>query len=68
MMLCGNRRESIALIAVALKVALRDQPEDAGEAARDVRVLSHIGGLEQVLRDLLAARETAERDVSKASR
>ena len=41
---------------MALEVALRDQAEDACEAAPDVRFLLHVGGLEQVARHLLAAR------------
>ena len=52
----GDGGERVGLVAVALEVALRDQAEDAGEAAPDVRFLLHVGGLEQVFGHLLAAR------------
>ena len=44
--------QRVGLVAVFLEIKPGDLAEDAGEAAGDIGLLAHIGGLEQVLPDL----------------
>src|SRR6516164_4242678 len=48
----GNQRQRIGLIAVFLEIEAGDLAENAGEAARNVSFLTYIGRLEQVPTDL----------------
>ena len=48
----GDARERVRLVAVLLEIEPGDLAEDAGEAAVDVGLLAHVGRLEQVLADL----------------
>ena len=48
----GNARQRIRLVAPALEIESRDLAEDAREAAFDVGLFAHIGGLEQIFADL----------------
>ena len=52
----GDARERVRLVAPALEIERRDAPENAREAALDVGLLAHVGGLEQILADLGAGR------------
>ena len=47
-----DHRERVGLVAVFLEIGIRDLAEDAREAALDVRLVLHVGGLEQVAADL----------------
>ena len=47
----GDRRQRVRLVAVALEIALGDAAEDAGETALDAGLLLEIGGLEERLAD-----------------
>ena len=53
MILGGDRRQGIGLVAKAREVILRDQAEDAGKAARRMGLFLDIGRLEQGFADLL---------------
>ena len=48
----GDARERVRLVAPALEIEAGDLAEDAGKAAVDIGLLAHIGGLEQVASDL----------------
>ena len=48
----GDHRERVGLVAVALEIEARDLAEDAGEARRRVAVLRQVGGLQEVPADL----------------
>ena len=47
-----DHRERVGLIAVFLKIQPGDASENTGEAAVDIGLLTHVGGLEQVPADL----------------
>src|SRR6202034_4652832 len=48
----GDARQRVGLVAPALEIEAGDLAENAGEAAVDVGLSAHVGRLEQVLTDL----------------
>src|SRR5712691_8033964 len=48
----GDARERVGLVAPALEIERSDLAENPGEAAVDVGLLAHVGSLEQVAADL----------------
>ena len=49
-------RERVRLVAPALEIKTCDLAENAGEAAIDIGLLAHVGGLEEIAPDLGAGR------------
>ena len=47
-----DHRKRVGLIAVFLEIGIRDLAEDSREAALDVRLVLHVGSLEQIAADL----------------
>jgi hypothetical protein len=52
----GDARERIGLVAPALEIERGNLAENAGEAAVDIGFLAHVGRLQQVAADLGARR------------
>jgi hypothetical protein len=52
----GDRRQAVGLVAVFLEVAVGDLAEDTGEARRGVAVLRQVGGAQQIGADLRPGR------------
>ncbi len=52
----GDARERVRLVAPALEIKAGDLAEDAGEAAVDIGLLAHVGRLEKITPDLRGGR------------
>ena len=52
MVLCGDPGERVGLVAVLLEIEPGDLAKDSRKAARDIRLVAHIGCFEQVAADL----------------
>jgi hypothetical protein len=54
----GDARHGLGIVAIALEIELGDAPEDAGEAARRLAFLLAISSVEQDVADFFAVRES----------